>query len=240
MVFICNTCNIDFGKSPCFFKHGSPKYCSRECYNQKRKKPIRNCKKCGTICNSSRTEYCSNKCSPKMPRKTERLCLDCKITIPTRSIEGKRKPARCQKCNSISNRKYNKKIKETTGLSYDATVFNSNPNTIFRKSVTRARVNSRKNKLKDAKFDITFEFIKDLFHKQEGKCAISGLKIDVQHGKGRNPFGLSLDRKDSDVGYTQENTQIVCYAANLMKSDLNEIQFKTFIKAIYERLQIEN
>ena len=114
MVFICNTCKIDFGKSPSFFKNGPPKYCSKECYNQNRKKPRTNCKNCGKICNRPNSIYCSLKCIPKMPRKTERLCLDCKIVIPTRSFEGKRKPARCQDCNNIANRKYNKKINAIT------------------------------------------------------------------------------------------------------------------------------
>lgn len=59
--------------------------------------------------------------------------------------------------------------------------------------------------------------------------------MDLKIGYGRNPYGASVDRIDSDLGYIEGNVQFVCYAVNLMRSNWNMNVFKSFIKAIYEQ-----
>ncbi len=65
---------------------------------------------------------------------------------------------------------------------------------------------------------ITIEQVKELLIKQNNKCAISGIEFinaDINH----YPFKMSLDRIDNSLGHTYENTQLVCMAINLAKSD---------------------
>jgi hypothetical protein len=54
----------------------------------------------------------------------------------------------------------------------------------------------------------------------KGKCALTGLPLSLDKPKHalRSPWSPSLDRKDSNLGYTRENTQIVCTAVNTLKS----------------------
>ena len=54
--------------------------------------------------------------------------------------------------------------------------------------------------------EITPDDLKDLFNKQRGRCAISGIFLQFD---GKN-WVLSLDRKDPSKGYTKDNIQLIC------------------------------
>lgn len=53
-----------------------------------------------------------------------------------------------------------------------------------------------------------------------GKCALTGLPLSYDRPKyaRRSPWSPSLDRIDSNLGYTRDNVQIVCTAVNTLKS----------------------
>lgn len=78
--------------------------------------------------------------------------------------------------------------------------------------------------------------IKDAWHqyqKQEGKCALSGVKLTFQ--KDRLTKGTaSIDRIDSNKPYTKNNIQWVHKTVNLMKNKQNEADFIKFCKLIAE------
>lgn len=61
---------------------------------------------------------------------------------------------------------------------------------------------------------ISFEEVLDLWEEQEGRCSLSGLKMEHVWG---SPRSVSIDRIDSDVGYHLGNVQLVCSAMNFMK-----------------------
>ena len=72
-------------------------------------------------------------------------------------------------------------------------------------------------------FTITKEFVKELYEKQNGLCALTGWKLTVaptqrQVGCLRNPFELSIDRIDSSKGYTPDNVQLTGQWVNKLKS----------------------
>jgi hypothetical protein len=96
------------------------------------------------------------------------------------------------------------------------------------------------NKIKhDAKkrglsFDIDIKFIWDLFIKQNKRCALSDEIIDVGSGsKTKNNRTASLDRIDSNRGYTKDNVQWVTTNVNTMKWDLTQERFLSLVKKIY-------
>ena len=83
-------------------------------------------------------------------------------------------------------------------------------------------------------FDITAEFIRELFFNQNGKCALTKIpftfkpiKHNSHKGRCKDPFSPSIDRIDSSKGYTKDNVRLVCMIVNLA---LNEFGDKNFSK----------
>lgn len=73
--------------------------------------------------------------------------------------------------------------------------------------------------------DIDYKFLIELYDKQEGKCAYSGLPIlPIKQEKVYNT--LSIDRQDSSKYYTKDNIVLCVLCLNYLKSnfDMEEIQ----------------
>ena len=85
-------------------------------------------------------------------------------------------------------------------------------------------------KLRKKEFNLTEEFLNNLWKTQEGKCAFSGITMDKQKfNKRTNPHTASIDRIDSKKGYTQDNVQFICYSLNLAKNNFTNEEFITFL-----------
>ena len=84
------------------------------------------------------------------------------------------------------------------------------------------------------------EYLKELWLKQQGKCAISNIDMTYIFNCGRVPTNVSIDRIDSTKGYTINNIQLVCMACNQMKSDLSEYKLYEFCKAIVNNYESKN
>jgi hypothetical protein len=79
----------------------------------------------------------------------------------------------------------------------------------------------------------------NLFNKQNGKCALSGIDLKFcQSIREIKDTTASLDRIDSNKGYTIDNVQWVHKTANLMKQGLDMNEFKYWIKMIGDNLEI--
>ncbi|MFW2544104.1 hypothetical protein ACN2XU_15830 [Primorskyibacter sp. 2E107] len=78
----------------------------------------------------------------------------------------------------------------------------------LKSALKKARERSAK---KDREIDIDLDFLKSLLRQQSGKCAISHLPFKLSsRSPGRcNPYGISIDRIDSQKGYTRGNVRIV-------------------------------
>lgn len=81
---------------------------------------------------------------------------------------------------------------------------------------------------------IDLQYLHELWDKQKGLCALSGMPMTYYFDSGRVPTNLSVDRIDSSLGYIKGNIQLVCMAVNQMKSDLTVEQLKYFCKSILE------
>lgn len=83
---------------------------------------------------------------------------------------------------------------------------------------------------------VTDQFLVDLWYRQGGKCALTGRPMVIPNwrvlGQGcttrmpRNTHNASVDRIDSNVGYTAGNLQLVCYAVNIMKTNMTDEEFR--------------
>jgi hypothetical protein len=71
-------------------------------------------------------------------------------------------------------------------------------------------------KTRGYEFNVSMEYLWELFLKQERKCVISGLPITM--GNKRNEWGTaSLDRIDNNLGYIEGNVQWLHKDINRMK-----------------------
>jgi len=77
--------------------------------------------------------------------------------------------------------------------------------------------NAKKSAVKrQQEFALTVDDIAKCWQQQDQICAYSGRKMTLEAGHLNT---VSIERIDSSVGYTPENTILVCQAINRMKSD---------------------
>jgi len=76
--------------------------------------------------------------------------------------------------------------------------------------------------------DIDLPFLLALLERQEGKCYYTGQLLTYETGD----HGVSMDRRDPDLGYTQGNVVLVLWIINNMKRHLSESVFLSLCKAI--------
>ena len=75
-------------------------------------------------------------------------------------------------------------------------------------------------------------YLKLLWNKQDGRCAISNIPMTYKMGIGRVPTNVSVDRINSAKSYSADNIQLVCMAVNQMKSNLQIDELIFFCKEI--------
>ena len=90
-----------------------------------------------------------------------------------------------------------------------------------------ARIRGRKLDFKVNKEDLI-----EIYHKQNGICPLSKVKMTYKAGVGGLPTNLSIDRITSKLGYTKKNTRFVCHVINILRHDLSDIQFLNLCKKI--------
>ena len=85
-------------------------------------------------------------------------------------------------------------------------------------------------------FNLRMKDAWNIFLKQGGKCAISGMDIAFvkQDGKNKRGHSASLDRIDSSKGYTPDNVQWVHKTINIMKGDMPDKEFLKICGEIVE------
>jgi hypothetical protein len=86
-------------------------------------------------------------------------------------------------------------------------------------------------------FNITIEFGYELFVKQNYKCALTGIEINLGvlgERTGNTSATASLDRINSDLGYTEDNIQWVHKDINYIKMDLPQNYFIHLCKLVAE------
>ena len=80
--------------------------------------------------------------------------------------------------------------------------------------------------------NIDFEYLYELWVKQEGRCAYSGLPLSLEANQLET---LSLDRINSKIGYQKGNVQLVCSMVNRMKQEFCESDFIRMCHLIAEK-----
>ncbi len=86
-------------------------------------------------------------------------------------------------------------------------------------------------------WDLTIDFIWDMYVTQDKKCALSGLEIEWSE-RGRTST-VSIDRIDNSKGYLTNNIHLVHKDVNMMKGRLSLERFIELCKAISDRTNNE-
>jgi len=68
-----------------------------------------------------------------------------------------------------------------------------------------------------------------MWETQGGVCVYTGLEMELQPN---TLLSVSVERIDSKIGYTSENTVLCCNVVNRMKSDLDGQTFFDVCKAV--------
>lgn len=134
------------------------------------------------------------------------------------------KAPECKQCMSERKKRYRKNVPVRSDIEkHLAILLNGCKSRIKHSSSIKRR---------NLQFDLDYKFLYELYKKQEGKCAISGLPMTYNVGHGRNYHNISIDRIDSTKGYTKDNVQLVCAQVNMMKSDMTMEMFYNFCENI--------
>lgn len=87
---------------------------------------------------------------------------------------------------------------------------------------TRIKLNALS---RNHKFDISLEYIENLFIKQNKKCVYTKLALTLPETHRDWSNNASLDRIDSSKGYVKDNVQWVTKKINMMKRNLSDKEF---------------
>jgi hypothetical protein len=93
--------------------------------------------------------------------------------------------------------------------------------------------NAQHRKRTPIPFEITIEYIWDLFLKQDRKCALSGMPISFP-AKSTGLRSASLDRIDSSKGYIEGNVQWLHKDVNMIKGSYSQNYFLDICKKIVD------
>jgi len=92
-------------------------------------------------------------------------------------------------------------------------------------------------KKRQQEFSLTAQILRNAWESQHGLCAYTGIEMTTQPNM---PHSVSVERVDNDIGYTKENTVLVCKAINAMKSDLDAKLFYDMCKSVVNWLGDEH
>lgn len=166
-----------------------------------------------------------------------KICTLCKTT----PIE---KGSWCKQCTKEYNSKYRKMHrKKLQQLNKRWREDNSERNretkyTYYKSSTGRVtellHAANRRAKDKQIPIDITKEFITNLWAKQNNKCSLTHIEFQIPQertGGKASPYAPSIDRIDSNKGYTKDNVRLVCVAVNYALNEFGEEIFEKICRA---------
>ena len=176
-------------------------------------------------------------------------CTKCKTTKPLdefyRQVKSKHgRQSQCKVCSNELKRIYHQtQAYKDRATAYRKSKVGRDSIRIYRKSVhgkARTLFNSaiKRSRERDIEFDLDINWIKERV--AAGSCEVTGIKfvLDAMSGQRRHPFAPSLDRRDSNKGYTVDNVQVVCWIFNGAKSDFDLDAVLTLSRALVSKFGV--
>ena len=157
-----------------------------------------------------------------MAKAETKTCFKCKETKETSLFFRHHQTSDgfhswCKSCCKEGNNKSKEKINST--IEGRAVIFLRN-----------ARNSAKK---RNQEFNLSIEDIVKCWNEQNQICAYSGRKMELKAGHLNT---VSIERINSNIGYTKDNTILVCQAINRMKSNFNFEDFYNLCADVAEFL----
>lgn len=158
-------------------------------------------------------------------------CWDCKQTkvmrvFPYRKQYKDNKEKRCKMC-----------IRKNHTYRRDNHTIEQFINEILLATKRNSRLRESRGRKECGTNTITLEDVLSLKSKQNNKCIYSGRALVWEKN---NPDKASIDRIDSNKGYTLDNIQLVTHLVNQAKSNLDNETFYHLVKDIYKTYVMNN
>lgn len=93
-------------------------------------------------------------------------------------------------------------------------------------------------KQRGIEFNLSKEYLWELYLKQNKKCQLTGLEINLNYSEKNNTQTASLDRINSFLGYTESNVQWVHRKANFIKMKLTQDELVEICRKVVENAKI--
>tara|TARA_R110000868_G_scaffold280829_1_gene541187 strand:+ start:60 stop:557 length:498 start_codon:yes stop_codon:yes gene_type:complete len=123
----------------------------------------------------------------------------------------------CKTCCNVGNQKSRDKVNSTIEGRAKVFLQNAKKSAIKRKQ----------------EFNLKVSDVVNCWDKQSGICPYSGIKMTLEAGKLNT---VSIERIDSNIGYTETNTILICRAINTMKSNFMFEDFYMLCKSVTQFL----
>lgn len=106
-------------------------------------------------------------------------------------------------------------------------------------NITILKDSRKRARMFNLAIDIDQPYLVELWNKQEGRCAISGIQMQTQSGTvaNKNPYRASLDRIDNAKGYVKGNVRFTTHWINNAKSTWSDDVFDDFVTGIATKRQ---
>lgn len=180
-------------------------------------------------------------------KTTEINCANCgkKVNKPAAEIKRQRKNGKkffyCDlKCAGKSNCSHLKKYHTEESI-LRIQKYNKQKDEL---SQFRYHLNNAKRRAKkyNREFDLDLEYLKNIWEKQVGKCAVTKLQMVQKfiHTKKnrteKSPYQASLDRIDNNKGYIKGNIRYVCFMFNIARNNFSDEEVLEFCNKAQQRV----
>jgi hypothetical protein len=166
-----------------------------------------------------------------------KICTICKLekSLDRFAVDKRIKSGLASKCKECENNRvktykqvYPKTRDEEKSIRQHRVLY-----TLVRRCKDNASGRHNRKIIRVMDFDLTIADLQWLWQKQGGLCYYTGLAL-AYNSCNNNPYNASVDRLDSDRGYTPDNIVLCCKNINYMKNSLTVEDFMNFLAAVSE------
>lgn len=151
-------------------------------------------------------------------------CTKCNESHPPELFGGWPKNKWCKPCAADYQRTLRRRPGGYTPSGRNKAI-NATDDPVWERKLRRALVDARGNaRSRNLEFGISRDDLPT-----NTACAISGLPMSADTG---SPWIVSIDRINSRLGYIPGNIQLVCWAVNRAKGDLDNTEFAVLCAAL--------
>lgn len=133
---------------------------------------------------------------------------------------------KCKQCVSDCTKEWQHKLKNST-----------DPEDILTSTLYQILQSSRTNaKSRNIPFSLSLPILRSIYEKQQGHCYYTNTPMMLRSSNhiNRDPLLISIDRLNSNEGYTPTNTVLCCWGINALKGYHPESTLYTTLKLFYE------